>query len=66
MPACYQAIRKKAVLFSASGELLSGCLRCGNSLGVGAVSSAGHSDCKSSIVDGLPLCSGDFRKLCFL
>lgn len=39
-------------------ELLGGCLRCGNSLGVGAVSSAGHSDCKSSIVDGLPLCNG--------
>lgn len=57
MPACYQAIRKKAVLFSASRELLGGCLRCENSSRVGAVNSAGPSDCKSSIVDGLPLCN---------
>lgn len=63
MPACYQAIRKKAVLFSASRELLGGCLRCGNSLCVDAVSSTGQSDCKSSIVDGLPLCNGAMSDL---
>lgn len=57
MPACCHAIRKK-VLFSASRELLGGCLRCGNSLCVGAISSAGQTDYKSSLVDGLPLSSG--------
>lgn len=55
MPASYHAIRKKAVLFSDSGELSGGCLRCGNSFCVGAFSSAGQTNCKSSIVDGLPL-----------
>lgn len=58
VPACYHALGKKAVLFSASRELLGGCLRCGNSLCVGAVSSAGQTDGISSVVDGLPLCIG--------
>ena len=59
---CYHAIRKK-VLFSASRELLGGCLRCGNSLCVGTISSAGPTDYKSSLVDGLPLCNGAMSDL---
>lgn len=58
MPACYHAIKKKAVLFSASRGLLGGSLRCGNSLCVGAISSAGQTNYKSYRIDRLPLCNG--------
>lgn len=63
VPARNQAVRKKAVFLFSLQRAVGWAFEIWKQLCVGALSSAGHSDCKSSIVDGLPLCSSAMSDL---